>query len=121
MTAPITPTACNKTPVSQFSHHGINIPFMTSACGGADTMYWKKINQSPSGLFIIFIHRVVKSYRLSYLVAERYRHDGDEEAEEQLQFPQTVLVQEQKGKRVDDGDKNSSPYRKPANKTIKRR
>lgn len=41
MTAPITPTACNKTLLSQFSHHGVTIPLITSVVGGAETTYCK--------------------------------------------------------------------------------
>lgn len=43
------------------------------------------------------------------LVAERDGHHGDEEAEEQLQLPEAVLVEEEEGEGVHDGDEAAGP------------
>lgn len=39
MTAPTIPTACSSSSDPQFLHHGMNMPSITSSCGGAETTY----------------------------------------------------------------------------------
>lgn len=49
ITAPITPTACNKALESQSLHHGINIPLNISPASGCETVnYLEKSNQMLS-------------------------------------------------------------------------
>lgn len=45
----------------------------------------------------------------THLVAECEGHGGDQHAKEQLQFAQSVLVQQQERERVDDGDQSAAP------------
>jgi hypothetical protein len=48
--------------------------------------------------------------RTIYLVSECDRHDGDEEAKEQLQLPKAVLVDEQEGEGVEYRDDDPRPH-----------
>lgn len=47
MTAPITPTACNKAFASQSLHHGIIIPLNISPTSGCETVNWSSNQKLP--------------------------------------------------------------------------
>lgn len=48
-----------------------------------------------------------------YLISKGDGHDCNKDPKKGLKFPQTILVQEEEHKCVDDGDENTPPQRYP--------
>lgn len=46
-----------------------------------------------------------------YLISESDSHDRDEKSEQKFQFTQTVFIEKQKCKRIDNRNKSSDPKR----------